>query len=133
MKTIIAGSRSITDIRHVYDAVRASGFEITEVVSGKARGVDTLGEWFAIRKGIPFTRFEADWSKEGSVAGYNRNQRMGDYGEALIAVWDGRSVGTAHMIGVAFVAGLRIYVHVVGLDICVYGKGEIHQVAGARP
>ena len=43
MKTIIAGSRSITDIQLLYDAIRESGFQITEVVCGEARGADRLG------------------------------------------------------------------------------------------
>jgi hypothetical protein len=44
MKTIIAGSRSITDPAVVYRAVAASRFRITHVVSGTAAGVDTIGE-----------------------------------------------------------------------------------------
>jgi len=116
MKTIIAGSRTITDIQHVYDAVRESGFEITEVVCGEAQGVDSLGRWWATQKGIPVASFPAYWKSEGRGAGYRRNQRMAQYGEALIAIWDGQSVGTPHMIGVAFIAGLKIYVHCVGGD-----------------
>lgn len=44
MRTIIAGSRSITDYALIQKAVSESGFEITEVVSGGAIGVDRLGE-----------------------------------------------------------------------------------------
>ena len=44
MKVIIAGSRGITDGRLVSAAVAASGFDITEVVSGTCHGVDQLGE-----------------------------------------------------------------------------------------
>lgn len=36
--TIIAGSRDIEDYNIVSQAIRASGFLITEVVSGMARG-----------------------------------------------------------------------------------------------
>ena len=38
MKVIIAGSRTLSDSRPVVDAINASGFEITEVVSGGATG-----------------------------------------------------------------------------------------------
>lgn len=44
MKTIIAGSRWITDAALVYRAIDLSGFDITEVVSGASCGVDTIGE-----------------------------------------------------------------------------------------
>ncbi len=38
MKTIIAGSRSITDMSIVTDAIAKSGFDITTVISGMASG-----------------------------------------------------------------------------------------------
>lgn len=41
MKTIIAGSRNIDNpLPHINDAVMLSGFRITEIVSGTARGID---------------------------------------------------------------------------------------------
>ncbi len=42
MKVIIAGSRSINDYRLVERAVADSGFDVTEIVSGCSKGVDTL-------------------------------------------------------------------------------------------
>ncbi|MFM7858006.1 MAG: SLOG family protein, partial [Flammeovirgaceae bacterium] len=91
MKTIVAGSRGIADYEVVLAAIRQSGFEVTEVVSGTARGVDKLGERYAIENVIPITRFVPDWDKHGKRAGYLRNTEMGDYADALIAVWDGES------------------------------------------
>ena len=44
MKTIIAGSRNVTDYSAIDEAVQNSRFSITEVVSGTAKGVDRLGE-----------------------------------------------------------------------------------------
>lgn len=111
MKTILAGSRAITDMTPLYDAIRASGFEITEVVCGEARGVDTLGRWWTQHNNIPVASFPADWNRDGRKAGFLRNLKMARYAEALIAVWDGKSVGTAHMIGAARAQGLKIYVH----------------------
>ena len=48
MKVIIAGSRDITDYSLVCRAISESKFDITEVISGTARGVDTLGEKWAV-------------------------------------------------------------------------------------
>lgn len=105
MKTIIAGSRSITDMARVFeilDLVQSVLIEhetlITEVVSGTAQGVDELGEHWALDNGIPVKRFPAQWSKHGKAAGPIRNAEMGDYADALIAIWDGKSTGTKHMI-----------------------------------
>lgn len=111
MKVILAGSRSISDIEALYTAIRASGFEITEVVCGEAAGVDRLGRWWAEQHHIPIASFPAEWKTDSRLAGYLRNQRMAKYADALIAVWDGKSVGTPHMIGVALAAGLKIHVH----------------------
>ena len=114
MKTIVAGSRSITDIQLLFAAIRASGFKITEVVCGEARGVDKMGRWWAEQNSVPVASFPADWEREGWRAGFVRNRRMAAYAEALIALWDGESRGTKHMIEIAEAKGLKVYVHVVG-------------------
>lgn len=110
-KTIIAGSRSITTYKIVADAIRDSGFKITEVVSGTARGVDSLGELWATINRIPCVRFPAKWHLYGRAAGSKRNKEMAQYANALIAVWDGQSKGTQNMIRTAQNFGLRVYVY----------------------
>lgn len=110
MKTIIAGSRGITDIRRVVAAVADSGFTISEVVSGGARGVDRLGEQYAARNGVPVRRFIPDWDGKGKVAGFIRNREMAEYADALIAIWDGQSRGTWNMIEEARKRNLKVFV-----------------------
>ncbi len=97
------------DAREVEAAVEASGFEITEVVSGGAAGVDALGEAWARRQGLPVRRFEADWDRHKRFAGHVRNTEMAAYADALIAVWDGTSRGTRDMIALARRHGLRMF------------------------
>jgi len=115
MKVIIAGSRSfdsdINLIGMVMDAVLKSKFQITEVVSGGARGVDQAGEYFAQLYNIPCKIFYPDWNKHGKAAGVIRNADMAEYSEALIVLWDGESKGTANMIKRAKALGLPIYEH----------------------
>jgi hypothetical protein len=110
MKTIIAGSRSITDLIHVLDAVANCPWTITEDVSGCALGVDTLGEQYAQLHGLPITKFPADWHKHGRIAGPLRNQQMLDYSDALIAIWDGKSKGTLDMIRRSRKRGIPIHI-----------------------
>ena len=101
MKLIIAGSRGIMDIRLIYTAVKEAGInirDITEVVSGTARGVDQLGERFALENNIPIVKFPAKWQEQGRAAGYIRNSKMAEYADQLLALWDGESKGTKHMI-----------------------------------
>ena len=116
MITTIAGSRTITDIRHVRLAVERCGWEITAVVSGCARGVDMLAIEFAKAEGLPYIEYTVtarDWAREGKAAGVNRSREMIRCSEGLIAVWDGYSRGTKHTIGMAQRSGINLYIHLV--------------------
>ena len=78
---------------------------------GEARGADTYGRKWAEGLGITVKSFVPDWGLHGKRAGHLRNVDMGDYADALIAVWDGESKGTKHMIDYATKKGLKVYVH----------------------
>lgn len=97
MKVIIAGSRQLT-ASHLEIALDSCDFEISEVVSGNSGGIDLAGEQFARECGIPYATFPANWVEYGRSAGPIRNKEMAVYADALIAVWDGKSRGTANMI-----------------------------------
>lgn len=100
MRLIIAGSRdldfALIDLKHIL--MEDYGLEIDEIVSGGARGIDSLGEQLANWAGIQLVRFPADWEKFGKGAGLARNIQMADYADELLAIWDGQSRGTRHMI-----------------------------------
>lgn len=113
MKVIIAGSRTVTDMETVQKAIEESKFEIKEVVSGCAKGVDTLGIVWAYNNNVPVAPYPANWEVNGKRAGFLRNQSMADYSDALIAIWDGKSRGTADMISRAEKKGLKLYIHLV--------------------
>jgi hypothetical protein len=100
MKIIIAGSRNITDKQILGAAIADSKWfeQIDEIVSGHAKGVDQLGEGFAKEYNIPVKQFLADWDTHGKKAGYIRNIEMATYADVLLAIWDGKSKGTKHMI-----------------------------------
>ena len=105
MKLIIAGSRTITKLSSywVRDTLTQFGIDhmdaniITEIVSGAASGVDTIGEKFAKKYLIPLKQFPADWDSKGKSAGHIRNAEMGNYADALLLIWDGQSKGSASM------------------------------------
>ena len=114
MKTIICGSRTINDYREIDTAIQASGFHITTVISGGARGVDRMGEIWARTHNRLLKIYPANWRKYGNSAGYLRNDEMAEVADAVIALWDGVSKGTKHMIDTAERKGLAVYVHRVG-------------------
>ena len=111
---IIAGSRDFNDYNLLRDAVNyyLVSRNLTEVtiVSGKARGADTLGEKYAKEKGFPVLEFPADWNRYGKSSGHIRNRQMGDISHGLVAFWDGKSPGTKGMIDYAKKKGLNILV-----------------------
>jgi hypothetical protein len=98
MKTIIAGSRKLTDMTLLLQVLQHYPYPIEEIVSGGANGVDRLGEIYAQTHDVPLRQFKADWKEHGRSAGHIRNGKMAIYGEALIALWDGSSRGTKNMI-----------------------------------
>jgi hypothetical protein len=113
MRTIIAGSRDITDKQLVEDRISRSTFPITSVVCGEARGVDSIGKEWAIKNNIPVHSFPANWTLHGKSAGYIRNTEMAENADALIAVWDGKSRGTKMMIDLARKKNLTVIIWMV--------------------
>ncbi len=111
MRVIVAGSRSITDFDTVCRVIQLSGFVIQVLLSGNASGVDLLGERYARRAGCAVEVYPAEWKKYGKKAGMVRNKFMAERANALIAIWDGQSPGTRHMIAEAEKRGLRTFVH----------------------
>lgn len=111
MRVIVAGSREGFVARNVFEAIEHSGFVITEIVSGGARGVDRDGEYYAKLNSIPIRQFIPDWDGKGKSAGILRNIEMANYGDALVAVWDGKSKGTKHMIEIMKNQGKPVYIY----------------------
>jgi hypothetical protein len=109
--TIVAGSRSVTAYRTTRLALKECPWQITCVVSGCAPGPDRHGITWARRRGIPIKRRPADWETHGDNAGKIRNVSMAYEAQALVAVWDGHSPGTRHMIATARALGLKIHIH----------------------
>lgn len=114
MKIIVAGSRDFDDYSLLKEKLdlffRNLDKEDIEIVCGKARGADTLGEQYALENNLKITYFPADWSKFGYKAGYIRNKEMANYADALVAFWDGKSRGTKHMINLAEKLQLKVKV-----------------------
>jgi hypothetical protein len=108
-----AGTRSFSNDAVVREAIKVSGFRITEIVSGGSKGVDESAERIAAEKAISLRRFPANWREFGRSAGPRRNLEMSIYADALIAIWDGKSPETQHMIEAMKKAGKPVYVHMV--------------------
>ena len=111
MKVIIAGSRSITDYATVERAMETCPFvnDIATVISGRAQGIDRLGEEWAYAQGIPVIQMPADWESHGKSAGPIRNRAMAKLADALVLIWDGSSAGSADMLRVMKKTGKPVH------------------------
>ena len=105
-KIIIAGGRDFMD----YNLLKEKTNKILQekkvthkivIISGCARGADTLGLRYASENAFDVEEYPADWDKYGKKAGYVRNVEMAENADSLIAFWDGKSKGTKHMIDIA--------------------------------
>jgi hypothetical protein len=111
MKVIIAGCRHFTN----YDVVKKSldsilsGSKVPEIVSGHCRGIDRMGEIYAIRRGWPVKLFHANWALHGRAAGPIRNREMAMYADSAI-VFSSGGKGSKSMIGLAKKYNLRLTV-----------------------
>ena len=100
-KLIIAGGREFKDYKALQDAmadwIRDNGPPYI-IISGGARGADTLAEQWAEEHDTLIHIYPAQWDLYGRSAGYRRNEQMAKEGNYLLAFWDGESRGTKHMI-----------------------------------
>lgn len=133
-KIVIAGSRTITDsifiIKELDNVLRDDFFHGEEIViiSGTARGVDTVGEEYARLRGLEVERYPAEWDnldvkpcyvkinqygkKYNAMAGKNRNKLMAEKCDAAVIFWDGYSSGTKHMIETIRKLNKKLYLYV---------------------
>ena len=101
MKLLIIGSRSIKILDKRIDArlceLLEEGVEL--IISGGARGVDTLAEKFARAHGVPMRVVLPDYGKHpGKVAPLVRDREMVDMADHVLAIWDGSSTGTVYTV-----------------------------------
>ena len=108
MKVAVIGGRTFNDYELVKETL--TKLDITLLISGGAKGADTLGERYAKERGYDVKLFPADWKTYGRKAGPIRNLQMAEYGDMLIAFWDNTSSGTKNMIENAKKLGLIVHV-----------------------
>ena len=100
MKLAIVGSRSITDKQFVFDTLDYYTKNVQEeiiVISGGAKGIDSLGALWAESRGYSTEIYLPDWDLHGKKAGFLRNSQIVEAATHLIAITTG-SNGTADSI-----------------------------------
>jgi hypothetical protein len=109
---LIVGSRTFSDydmLKKRTDEHLADVKEKITIVSGGAKGADSLAKQYAEDKGYNYKEFKIEpkhWERYGKSAGYKRNQQMHSYiaqfeNRSVLAFWDGKSKGTQHSFDLA--------------------------------
>lgn len=106
MKLAIIGSRGVNS----FDLTPFIPKSTTEIVSGGAKGVDTIARRFAEERGIKLTEFLPEYSKYGKSAPIIRNKMIVNNADAILAIWDGSSKGTAFTIDFAKKQGKQVII-----------------------
>lgn len=110
-RLIVTGSRGFKEYDYLCEVLDwalknkiSQNYSIT-IVSGTAKGADTMGEQYANERGFNIHRMPADWNAYGKRAGYVRNNDMALYAVnaegGCVVFWDGISRGTKHMINLS--------------------------------
>ncbi len=107
MRVAIIGSRSLR-VDHLEDYLPEN---VTEIVSGGARGVDTCAREYALAHGLKLTEFLPEYEKYGRSAPLRRNITIIEYADLVIAFWDGSSRGTKYVIDNCKKRNVPVVVH----------------------
>lgn len=94
MKVAIIGSRGL----QVNSLEKYLPNNISEIVSGGAKGIDSCAANFAKVNHIKLTEFLPEYEKYGRSAPLKRNLKIIDYADTVLAFWDGSSRGTKFVI-----------------------------------
>lgn len=97
MKYAIVGSRTFNNFL-LLDETMKKFTDVTEIVSGGAKGADSLGEQWAKAHNIPITIYYPEWDKYGKSAGIKRNYLIVRDADFIVVFWDGKSRGTKNSI-----------------------------------
>lgn len=99
-KLMVCGSRTITDEKLVFSKLDEyfALHKNLAILSGGARGVDSIGEKWANLHNVPIERFLPDWKKYGRRAGIIRNKQMVEAADYVMIFWNGTSKGTKSVI-----------------------------------
>ena len=116
MRVAIVGSRDYPDMNRVWQFVTqlAARRPDTIIVSGGARGVDTVAAAAGRLAGLTVEELLPDWNTYGIQAGFERNSEVVASVDAVVAFWDGVSRGTQDTIGKARAAGKKVQVILPG-------------------
>ena len=100
MRVLVCGGREFANRQMLDETLNRLHLDrgVTLIISGGARGADTMAEWWARAEIVPCDVYQADWTGLGRKAGPIRNQRMLDEAKPDLVVAFPGGKGTADMV-----------------------------------
>ena len=99
MKVAVIGSREFKDYSLLVQFLDKK--KISKIISGGARGADSLAVQYAKENDIELLEFLPDYKKHGRGAPLIRNKLIVDASDQVVAFWNGESRGTKYTIDYA--------------------------------
>ena len=113
MKVAIIGSRECGGF-DVDNILRYLPENCGSIISGGAKGIDSLAQSAARQLGINFECILPDYERNGKFAPLVRNEEIVRHADLVLAFWDFKSRGTAYTIVKCIEQGVPV--RVIGLD-----------------
>ena len=102
MKIAIIGSREPGNINFAQELESRINIDANDtIISGGARGIDSLAAQYARQHGLELIDFRPDYAKNGRGATFIRNREIVDNADMVVAFWNGTSKGTKYTIDYA--------------------------------
>jgi hypothetical protein len=109
MKLAVIGSRTFKDYELMCSVLNPLNIDL--IVSGGAKGADSLAERWAKENRVQTLIFHPNWDTYGKKAGIMRNFDIIDSCDQLIAFWDQKSKGTKQALDYARKIGKGVKVY----------------------
>ena len=94
MKVAVVGSRNVV----VENIEQYLPENVTEIISGGAKGVDTYAETYAKNNNIKITVIKPEYKKYRKGAPLVRNKQIVEMADFVVLIWDGKSNGTRFVL-----------------------------------
>lgn len=94
MRVAVIGSRKLV----VNDLEKFLPEDVTEIISGGAKGIDCCARVYAQAHKIALTEYLPEYEKFGRCAPLKRNITIIENADLVLAFWDGTSRGTKFVI-----------------------------------
>lgn len=114
MKLAVIGSRDFNNDEFFDTQLKAfcqkHNQEAVIIISGGAKGVDTLAQNYATKYHCQMIVFKPDYKRFGRGATFIRNRLIVDNADVVLAFWDRKSTGTKYTLDYAKKQNKQVFI-----------------------